>query len=207
MKRARTYRKAAAGFTLLESTIALSIFAVVGYGLAVAVDVGKDSQSMVIRESEDHRTMRTVVKTLADELRSSADDQVTVTVLADGNHQLRFMVPVVAGGVSTWGVYDRRLGSDAASQNQAGWTVQYTVRNGVGVDGGVNRQLVRQELDTALAVQREEVLADGLRAGNAAPRGFTVVKNGDMWEITLSTVGQRAGLAGITQVFHVHARN
>ncbi len=196
-----------AGFTLLEMSIALSIFAVVGYGLAVAVDVSKDSQMTVIRGVEENRTLRTSVKSLVDELRVSADAQITVSALPDGNSRLRFMVPVAVGGAATWGVFDRRLGSDADSQNRAGWVVQYTVRNGVGVDGAVNRRLVRQVLDEAFAVQREDVIADGLRSGNDAPPGFRVALNGDVWEITFSTVGQRTGQAEITEEFHVHPRN
>jgi prepilin-type N-terminal cleavage/methylation domain-containing protein len=196
-----------AGFTLLEMSIALSIFAVVGYGLAVAVDVSRDSQITVIRRVDENRTLRTSVATLVDELRVSADAQVTVAALPDGNSRLRFMVPVAVGGASTWGVFDRRLGADAASQNRAGWTLQYTVRDGVGVDGRLNRQLVRQVLDDAFEVQREDVIADGLRSGNDAPPGFRVAMNGDVWEITFSTVGQRTGEAEITEQFHVHPRN
>lgn len=207
MRLTRRTGKRSAGFTLLESSVALSIFAVVGYGLAVAVDVSKDSQETVLRGVDENRTLRTAVKSLVDEMRVSADAQVSVTALQDGNSRVRFMVPIVVAGAPAWGVYDRRIGSDFVSQNQAGWFVQYTVRNAVGVDGGVDRELVRQVLDGALEVRREDVIADGLRSGNDVPPGFRVAMNGDLWEITLSTVGDRAGQAGMTQVFHVHTRN
>lgn len=198
---------ARSGFTLLEMMVALSIFAVVGYGLAVAVDVGKDSQTTVLREIDENQTLRTAVNSLIDEIRVSADGQIAVAALPDGNHRVRFMLPIDVGGAAVWGVFDRRLGSDAATQIRAGWFVQYTVRTAVGTDGGINRQLLRQILSDTLVVQREEVIAEGLRSGGDVPPGFRMVMTGDLWEITLSTVGQRAGKAGMTQVFHVHTRN
>ena len=197
-KRARR----ASGFTIIESMVSLAIFGVVGYALAVVVDVGNHSQQTVIRTAAQGRALRSATTCLTDELRSSSDAQITVTVLGDGNHQVRFMMPIEVAGAMTWGVHDKTLGQDPADQDRPGWFIQYTVRT-----VGANRQLVRQVLDNALVVQREHVITDGLRSGADVPPGFRMVRNGAMWEITLSTVGSTDGEAGIRAVFHVQTRN
>jgi type II secretory pathway pseudopilin PulG len=194
------------GFTLLESTIALVISVTLGYVLTLALGVGNHSERTVVQVAAEDADFRDATDTLIRELRESTDAQVNVTVLPDGNSQLQFMVPLVAGGVVTWGVHDRMLGSDQASQDRQGWIFRYTVRSVV--SGGVTtKQLVRQLLDTTLTVQREKVLATGLRAGNQNPPGFNVVKAGSVWQITLTTQGLVENKTQLGGVFHVRTRN
>jgi len=196
-----------AGFTLIETTVALTIFAALGYGLAIVVGLGQHSQRAVTRMAAEDRSMRAATKALMEDLRVSSDSTITVTVLADGNHQVRLMLPIDVAGAATWGVYDRMLGSDATAWNQAGWHVQYTVRDTPAGGTAINKQLVRQILDTTDTVRRETVLADGLRGGATAPAGFQMIKTGLVWQLTLSTVGKVEGKAGIREVFHVRTRN
>jgi prepilin-type N-terminal cleavage/methylation domain-containing protein len=206
-RRAGLRARRRAGFTLIETMVALSIFAALGYGLAIVVRIGNHSQLTVTRMAAEDRSLRAATDTLLADLRVASDTSIAVAVLADGNHQVQLQQPIDAGGASTWGVYDRTLGPNAAAQNQAGWHVQYTVKN-VAIGGGaIDKQFVRQELDVAGNVQREKVLATSLRGGAQAPAGFQMVKVGSVWQVTLSTVGKTEGQAGIREVFHVKARN
>ena len=195
------------GFTLLETVIALAIFTVLGYGLALAAAVGSNSQREVLRMAVENKSLRESVSALADELSATSDANITTAVLADDNTRLRFMMPIVDAGANSWGVYDRRLGATPALQNRANWLVQYTVRDTQIIGGAMEKQLVRQILDTNLVVQREDVLAHGLRSGNVVPPGFRVAMNGAMWEVTLSTDGPRNRNLGKSTVFHVKTRN
>lgn len=194
------------GFTLLETIIALAVFSVVGYGLALTAKVGLTSETEVLRVTAENRGLRDAGSSIADELSSSRDSSITTATLADGNQRVRFMTPIDAAGVATWGVHDRRLGTTLASQNRVNWLIQYTV-NAVATDAGLDRQLVRQVLDDTGVLQREDVLAHGLSLGTAALPGFRVAKNGSIWEIKLSTEGPLAGSPGKGTVMHVRTRN
>lgn len=207
MRRMHRDREARAGFTLIESVIALVIFTALGYGLCIAAAVGSNSQREVSRVAAENKSLRDAIGSLTDELRSTSDANVTTALLADGNTRLRFMMPIVDAGVNSWGVYDRRLGSTAALQNRANWQLQYTVRDVASAGGVMEKQLVRQILDTTQAVQLEDVLAHGLRSGTDVPPGFKVAMNGAMWEVTLSTDGPLDGNLGKSTVFHVKTRN
>lgn len=203
----RARSRVESGFTLLEMMVAVTVFAVLGYGLAIAVDVGNHSQLTVLRVAAEDRSLRAATTSLIDELRSSSDTTIVITTLADGNQAVRFMLPIDVGGVPSWGVFDRSLGSDAASQNRLGWSLRYTVRSVPTGNGTFNKQLVRQLLDAAQTVQREKVMAEALESGTHVPPGFRMVKVGEVWELTLTSMGQVEGKAGISEVFHVQTRN
>ena len=194
------------GFTLLETVIALLLFSVLGYALGVAAHVGGSSAIEITRMRGENSELRAATLTLGEELRSTSDVNITVAALADGNHQLRFMQPITVAGASVWGVHDKQLGDTPALQNRANWIVQYTVRNQM-VSGTLQKQLVRQILDDTFVVQREKVIATGLRSGTDVPPGFRVALNGAVWEITLSTDGPLDGNLGKSVVMHVHTRN
>lgn len=203
----RCRRTAASGYTLLEMMVALTIFSVVGYALTVAIDVASHSQKTVMRVTAEDRGLREATAFLIDELRTSSDATITIAVLADGNHRIRFQMPIDVAGAAVWGVHDRKLSPVLAQQTRQGWFVQYTVRALPAVNGVINRQLVRQILDAAFTVKRETVILDGLRRGTDVPPGFKMVKVGDLWELTLSTVGEINGKVGMRTVFHVQTRN
>jgi hypothetical protein len=205
--RAGIVRTARAGFTLLETMIAAGIFTVVGYSVAQAVRMGNHSQTTVMQVAAGDRSLRAATSSLVDDIRTSADAQINVMTLADGNNQVRYMIPITVAGVPSWGVYDPTLGTDPASQNRAGWSIQYTVRTVIGTNGGPDKQLVRQILDDTLAVRKEKVIIDWVRTGVAVPPGFKVAKVGSVWQITLSTLGSSASTTGISTVFDVHTRN
>ena len=204
----RTVRSAPnGGFTLLEMMISVSIFAALGYALLTAVDIAHDSDVTVMRIASEDRSTRTSTTSLLDELRSTSDANITVATLADGNHRVRFTMPVEVAGVLGWGVFDRSLGHTPDDQNKVGWSLQYTVRSVTGTDGKPTRELVRQILDTAGTLHSESVVARGLRSGTQTPAGFKMVPSGDLWEITLSTNSTADHSAILRTVFHVKTRN
>lgn len=203
----RKLARLAAGYTLIEMMVSLSLFTVIGYSLVIILKVSSHSQLTVNDVTEDDRALRGAATNLMEELRSSSDATITVATLADGNHQVRFMLPIDDAGAAAWGVYDRTLGPDAASQNKLDWSIRYTVRNVVAGGQVVDKLLVRQLLNAQQVVQRESVVAEGLRSGTDVPPGFTMVKQGEVWELTFSTTGHAGSSAGIRAVFHVRTRN
>lgn len=196
-----------AGFTLLETMVALGVFGLLGYSLAITADVGTDSQRTVMDVVAEDRALRSTFTTLVEELRVSRDDTISVTVLADANHQLRFRQPIDVAGSPSWGVYEFALGPDEASRTRENWSLQYTVHARPQTDGTVVRELVREIVDDAEAVRRSHVIVSGLRAGGGNPSGFQVVQQGEVWVITLSTEGRAEGTTGMQAVFHVQTRN
>ncbi len=204
MKRATSAKRA--GFSLVEMTIAVSIFSVIGYGLFVAVDAGNDSQRAVATATARAKELRTMNSMLANELKLAADGNITVAVLPDSNDQVTFMHPITNAGTLSWGVFDPTLGATEAEQNRENWKLRYTVETVV--QGGVpNRRLVRQMLDDLDAIQSSDVLLEGLADGLEEPRGFSVTKVGDMWEVQVTLTGATAGGHGGGVHFHVRTRN
>lgn len=197
---------ARAGFTLLESIVSLAVFSVVGYALTLAFGAGTNAEHSVSQTAGQERLLRGTTEMLADELRASNDARITVATLADGNHSVTFMTRIQVGTTLAWGVHDRFLGSTDAQQNRANWSLRYTVVSVVS-GGTTTRRLVRQVLDNALAVQRQDVVLERVRNGTANPAGFRVVKQGSMWVVTISTDGESAAEEGMRVVFHVQARN
>ena len=201
--RTRRHAHGAAGFTLIETAVALAIFTALGYTLSVVVALGKHSQTTITGLTTEDRSLRLATTDLIEDLRTSSDATITVTALPDGNHKVKFMQPIDAGGAQTWGVYDRSINPNPMPN----WHVQYIVRDLALGGGAVDKQLVRQVLDDTDVVKKEKVLADNLQAGNQVPPGFKMVKVGLVWQITLSTQGKVEGRSGIREVFHVQTRN
>lgn len=194
-------------FTLVELSIALTLFTVLGYGLSLAMQSGGNASSTVSQMTAENGGIRELRGKLAGELEVAQEADITIAPLADGNHQLSFMVPIDDSGTQDWGVYDTSLGLDAASQNRVDWRFQYTVEVRPLGGGGVDRTLVRQIIDDTGAVQREEVMVSGLRSGTDVPPGFSVTQAGDLWEVTVSTKRTDGNQGGRRVVFHVHTRN
>jgi prepilin-type N-terminal cleavage/methylation domain-containing protein len=192
-----------AGFTLIETTVALTIFAALGYTLSIVVALGKHSQTTITGLTTEDRSLRSATTDLIDDLRMSSDSTITVTALPDGNHKVKLMQPIDLGGVAGWGVYDRTV----APNPMPNWHVQYLARDLALGGGAVDKQLVRQVLDDTDVVKKETVLANYLQPGNQVPPGFQMVKVGLVWQITLTTQGKVEGRSGIREVFHVQTRN
>jgi hypothetical protein len=195
-----------AGLTLLEMIASVAAFSMLGSALMLMTRAGKTTERSISDESDASRSLRTAARMLRDELRSSSNTRIVVTHLPDGNDQVRFPVPVQVGTVLDWGVFDPSLGGNEAAQNRAGWCVCYTVES-VTQNGQTMRRLLRQELDQALHVQRQRVVLDRLRGGTGSPAGFTVHKQGAVWQVTLSAEPRGGRGQGIQEGFDVQARN
>jgi hypothetical protein len=192
-----------AGFTLIETTVALTIFVALGYALSVVVAIGKHSQSTISGLTTEDRSLREATTDLVEDLRNSSDSTIAVSVLPDGNHQVQLMEPIDLGGVASWGVYDRTVNPNPMPN----WQIVYTVIDQPIGNGAVDRQLVREILDDTGVMKKQTVLADRLSLGTQVPPGFQMIKTGAVWQITLSTQGKVEGKSGIREVFHVQTRN
>ena len=175
------------GFSLVELSAALAVTLVIGVAVMGLVDVSQSGARTVSTETHSSRALRSAAEHVAGDLRQTAQPQLSITTLPDQNHTVTLQVPVgVSGGVVTWGVYDPVLGTDPASRTKAGWSLRYTVRT-VLLDGvGLDRQLVRQILNTGGQVRHERVLLRHVEEGYAAQPGFRVEQNGAMWRVTIS---------------------
>jgi type II secretory pathway pseudopilin PulG len=195
-----------AGFTVIELAIATALVAVLGLALISATLMGNNAQVAVSEAVDASQGLRAASVAISGEFKSTDADTITVTALADGNHELSFMVPVVFEGTATWGVYDRSYGQTADEQNKVGWQIRYTVAE-VEVNGVGERQLVRQVLDDLDVVQEQETILRGLREGGGASPGLRVTQAGEMWEIEINTVGYKGDSQGERADFHVRTRN
>lgn len=195
-----------AGFTIVEVAIATAIFAVLGYVLMASTEMGLNSQEAVSTMVERGKAMRSSRSSIGSELKTTSDDTMTVTTLADGNHELSFMVPITQGGTNTWGVYDPSWGPDEDDQNRENWQIRYTVGSWT-VNGTPTRSLIRQVIDEAGDVQEKELVASGLKKGTTQPPGFSVLAAGDMWEIQINKENHAGEASGEGVSFYVRTRN
>lgn len=205
--RRRSRASRSGGFTLVETTIALTLLLVLGYAVTTSMQVARNSNSTVDRVATEDRALRAAADALIEDLRSTNAANVTLTSPAGQNGTLVLRVPIEVGGVVAWGVHERALGPTPAEQDRVGWSVRYRVVDVPLGNGAFDRELRREVLDAGGAVRADDTLMRNLRSGAADPVGFRVAAVGDVWEITLSTVGALAGRAGMRQVFHVRSRN
>ncbi|MEW6074436.1 MAG: prepilin-type N-terminal cleavage/methylation domain-containing protein [Planctomycetota bacterium] len=208
MKGTRTVRRAGgAGFTLVEVMVSAALFCLVAYALLQAVTAARNSHESVLMAAAENEEIRSAAALLRDELRLASADNLAVTTLEGGNHEVAFQMPIVVLGALDWGVYDPSLGPDEESRNRPGWSVRYTVQQVPGAGGGIVRRLVRQVRDELGTVQKEKIVAEGIRLGTDDPPGFTMVQAGDVWEVTLTPEGRSASAGGRGVVLHVRLRN
>ncbi len=192
-----------AGFTIIELGISTSIFLVIATVLLGAIRMGNSSTNTVMQVTTTSAELRRATKALQDELGTTTEAELTIAVLPDGNHQVDFRVPVLNGANFDWGVFSSAYGPTPAEQNRVDWSLRYTVD----LVDGTNRRLLRQVLDDAGVLQEQQVLVEGLRRGDAADPGFQLVQVGDIWELTVTTVGATANTNGRMIQFHVRLRN
>jgi len=202
-----TVRKRNAGFTLLEVLVSLTLFSVLGYGVLLALGVGRQSQDTVEELVDEAQAIRGASNAILDDLRATNAAHLSIDVLPDGNHSVRMQASIEVGGAITWGVHERELGPTPAEQDQAGWFVRYLVVDTSIAGGAVEKQLVRQVLDAGGELRLTRTLARGLRAGGGDAPGFRLVQQGAVWEVTLSTAGVHAGQPRTRMIFHAQSRN
>ncbi len=204
MRAANGRRADRRGMTLIELTIAMSVFLVVGYVLARSVEMGRDVRGSVEALARANADLREVARRVGDDLRVARSDTLTVVDLPGGDQEVTLEQPIVVGGVPDWGVYAPELGPAEEDRNRPDWSVRYTVRESV-VNGTLRRDLVRRILDDTGALRREEVLFQGLSGGGTP--GFQVVQAGDVWEVRLVADGAGPDGTGRQVVIDVRTRN
>lgn len=191
------------GFTLLEVMIAAAILSVVGLGLTQGLQLANQTNDTVQDRSDQNRELRKAVELLRAELKSTRSDLLNIVADGDGNHQVSLQVPVDGLGATSWGAYDRKLGSTPAEQQREDWIIRYLALPDA--DGG--RDLVRQVIDDTGAIRLQETLVRGLLDPND-PDGpsFLVQATGEVWETRLATKHGAADGSRIDS-FHVRLRN
>ncbi|MBL4770544.1 MAG: prepilin-type N-terminal cleavage/methylation domain-containing protein [Planctomycetes bacterium] len=196
-------KQSAAGFTLIEVILSVSIFGVIGMGLTQGIHIAESTHESVSSQTGYNRDMRDSVSLLRDEFKTCQGSSIDVVPTDDGNHQLVFQVPVDSGIGTGWGAYDRKLGSTSAEWNRVGWKICYVVReNNQGVSC-----LVRQIIDGGGDLQREiEIVSNVLANGQAEGPGFSVTETGDVWEVSITTKAGD-GHAARTETFQIQTRN
>ena len=165
--------RARAGFTLVETMIASTLFVGLGYVLLMSSQASERSHRTVSMNVESNGTLREVTDRLRDELRSAR--RATIQKQLD---QLARTSTIDGGGAEAWGVFDRRLSPDETACSREGWSIQYAVEQG----GLAENELVRRVMDTNGNTQLMHVMAtDVVR--------FSVDSTGEVWVIRLETLG------------------
>lgn len=192
-----------AGFSLVELSISLFVFTVVGYSLVGIVQIGNQSRETVTAKARLIEEMREANEALSEELQLASDANMTVETLPDGNDQVTFMHRIEVGGALQWGIFDASLGDTPDTQNMPGWRIRYTVES----LAGQTRNLVRQVIDDAGVVVSESVVLENLREGTGDRPGFKVTAAGSMWEIRIAQEGADGHHGVQEMLFHVRTRN
>ncbi len=191
------------GFSLTELTAAIAVLGVVGYAIAGSVQLARRAQVTVNGTVEVNGAVRNATEVLRGELRATRDDLVNVTVLPDGNHELRFQVAVADGAGTAFGAFERRLGGLTNQQNLVGGSIVYTV---VTTANREERRLERRILDAGGNVRHTRILVRGLTQGGGENPGFAVDTAGDLWRIRITQEARQGG-APRSEEFHVRTRN
>ncbi|QDV06529.1 hypothetical protein Poly30_20390 [Planctomycetes bacterium Poly30] len=167
-----------AGFTLVETILASTLFVGVGYVLLMSSQASQQSHRTVSMNVESNGTLREFTDHFQDELRSANRETLVLDQPAAGNATLRFQTAINGGGAEAWGVFDRRLSPDEAACNRDGWFIQYAVEQG----GLALNELVRRVIDTNGDTQLMHVMATNVVR-------FSVDSTGEVWVVRLETLG------------------
>ncbi len=198
------------GFSLLELIVTMAISTVVMGAVVMISKSGQDSSATIVKEGQKVRDLRRAANLISKDLRQAGSGTLTVTTLGDGNNSIVFKKPIsFSAGAVTWGVFDRSLGNSPSARNKANWAYRYTVIPVTLKGGIVDRQLVREFLDSSLSLQKRQVVAHFLRDGNGANPGFSVTPSGILWKVRIATQRPKSvGEGAIQKIeFDVALRN
>ncbi len=197
--------RARRGFSLVEISLSLTVFTIIGFALSDTVRIGSNAQRAVLTTTADNRELRSASASVGAELKGTSSARLTVMDLESGNDAVTFQLPIEVAGNATWGVEEPALGATEDEQLRENWSLRYTVEDSGQGYGDVVRNLMRQVIDEQGLVQHESVLISGLSREYSTP-GFEVISAGDMWEVRIRLAAE--GSEGDrTTVFHFRARN
>ena len=160
-----------AGFTLLETMIALGV-AVVGLAIVgniLVSSVGAVDQIMV--DTSVEQDLKRGVSRLLRELGTSSTATIAIDTSNSSYDMATFQTPGTYSGSVTWGAID------TAGVWQSGWTVRYTVSSGT---------LVRRVLNgSGTQVGADETLVRTVDAVSGGVKGFRVTPNGPLYNVSV----------------------
>lgn len=213
-----------AGLTVLEVSISIGAFGVIGYGLVSVMDFGRRSQQTVVAIADNNSDRQDATAQLVRELSSTSDARISLDELPGGNTSLTFQQPIDVDGAAVWGVADPRLAlSFDEDETFEDWSLRYTVqtefKNPVGGHADLSpshaniqmpsvavRTLLRQVLNADNEIVSSEIVLNNLR-GEAEKPGFHVQRVGDVWEIRIATLALSNNEPSLDTVIHVATRN
>lgn len=163
--------------SLVEVTIASTLFAGLGYVLLLSLRVSESSHESVASNADASEELRETASVMREELRSALMSSVSVMSPPGGTSVLTLQTAVrSSGSTPAWGAYDRNLDPDPDACHKAGWSLRYSVAS-----SGVNQgDLVREILDDAGGIALTETLAHDVNT-------FQVTESGEVWVIQVAT--------------------
>lgn len=168
------------GFSMVEVMIAVALAILVCAAAVAMVSVSRTGHERSVSAARTTGDMRDISLCMREDIsQASADGHFLVTAGPDGNDVIRMQRPTVtSNGATTWGAADPTLPLE--QRMQSGFWASYQV-----VERGSERLLVRRMLDALGVPTSEQVLARGLAAGNANPRGLRVETIGLTRRVTI----------------------
>jgi hypothetical protein len=169
--RSRSAVSPQAGFTVVETTIAIAL------GLSILAFLGTilisttHSLDYAVKDSLTIREVNRFLHRLRVELRPSSITEVTLNnYQLDGDEVVFRQARVGSTGVQEWGT------RDGTGAWVPGGSIRYVVAGG---------SVVRQLLDASNALLADEVALDGVTTGT--DKGFRVTRSGSVLQIELRT--------------------
>lgn len=165
-------RKAEAGFTLVEIIIVAAIASVLLMVVVALTTSTNDAYNTVREDTEANYSLRQALNRVSDDLRQSSASIIKITSGTDAD-SIDLQVPISETGTAV----------NYGANGQLGWHIKILVENG---------WLIRRITDSVGTVKIvDTVLARDVDALHMGQKGFSVVKNVGLYQITLRVTGQR----------------
>jgi Tfp pilus assembly protein PilW len=173
-------RNSERGFSMVEVTIGVALAVMVSLAAVALVSVSRTGHERSVSAARTTGSMRDVsIRMREDIAQASNAGHFLVTTNPDGNDVIRMQRPTVTtNGTSSWGAADPSKPLEERMQD--GFWARYQVETREG-----QRVLMRQMLDSLGQVTNEQVIARGIAAGSANPRGLRVETIGMTRRITI----------------------
>ncbi len=160
-----------AGFTVLESAVALGVGAVALLAIGQVLTSATGSTDYLVTESAARAEMQNALGQMQEELQASAPSLVNVTSDSEENSVVTFQTAGPWMGTTTWGA------ADSSGFWKEDWSARYRV---------VSSSLIRESIDgNGTIVGAPVVLVRDVDESSTGAEGFTVEQNGSIHTIHL----------------------